>query len=242
MAIYAAISIAFLVFVRSRTERPLYALLAVILIVLVPTWDMVLGAIVYFPSCLFFPKVAIYETMEADGIYYEGKHDYVWELEDHGRNEPVSERTVVGYIDGVFRRGYAYAESRVTKRGTHRDRRSIPPAFYRCVPLPRDPDRPAYQRTSCVVVDRPMSLCTVRETRLSLGTASISTKKIYNRSTGKLMAIYRQVCMRYVFPFFAWLGWHGLHSGGTCRPALGSDRRTSFGYTELEYHVLKPNK
>ncbi|MDD3847477.1 MAG: hypothetical protein PHC90_14105 [Syntrophorhabdaceae bacterium] len=242
MAIYAAISIAFLVFVRSRTERPLYALLAVILIVLVPTWDMVLGAIVYFPSSLLVPKVAVYEKVETDGIYYEGKHDYVWELEDNGRNEPVSERTVVGYIDDVFRRGYAYAESRVTERGTYRHRRSISPVFYHCVPLPRDPDRPAYQRTSCVVVDGPKSLCTVREAGLSLGTASISTKKIYNRSTGKLMAIYRQVCMRYVFPFFAWLDWHGSVAGATCRPALGSDGQTCFGYTELEYHVLKPNK
>jgi hypothetical protein len=148
MAIYAAISIGFLVFVRSRTERPLYALLAVILIILVPTWDMVLGAIVYFPS-LLVPKVAVYEKVETDGLYYEGKHDYVWELEDNGRNVPVSERTVVGWIHDVFRRGYTYAESRVTERGTYRHRRSISPVFYHCVPLPRDPARPAYQRTSC---------------------------------------------------------------------------------------------
>ena len=241
--VYIVLSIAYITSVAVKfPEKPYRTAIAIVLVILLPTWDMVLGAIIYFPSCLFFPKVAIYETAETDGIYYKGEHDYVWELEKHGRNEPVSERTVVGHIDDVFKRGYTYVESRVTKRGKYGERRSISPVLYRCVPLPRDPDRPAFQRTSCVVVDQPKSLYTVKETVLSLGTAGISIKKIYNRSTGKLMAKYRLVSMGYVFPFFAWLGWHGSQGGGVCRPVQKSDGQMGIGYTGFEYHVLKPKK
>jgi hypothetical protein len=47
----------------------LYIVLSIIFVILLPTWDIVLGMLVYFPACLFVPKVAIYETAETEGIY-----------------------------------------------------------------------------------------------------------------------------------------------------------------------------
>jgi len=176
MAVYAAISIGFLVFVRSRTERPLYALLAVILIVLVPTWDMVLGAIVYFPSCLFFPKVAIYETAESDGIYYEGVHDYFFQPDRYTGKRPETTYDVIGGpIDKTIKHGFRFVEGKSDRR---------PSFVYRC----HEDTWRGEKVAKCTVVNEIKSRYMAKYTTVRIGMADIYIQKVIDRSTGRLMA------------------------------------------------------
>lgn len=232
IGLYAAISVAFLVFVRSRTERPLYALLAVILIFLVPTWDMVLGAIVYFPSCFFFPKVVIHETARTDGIYYEGINDYFYKLNNQEEGQPESQITRVGTTKDVLARGYSYIESKVSKKTGMGSEgyEYIPSAFYRCAPATSNGEG----KIDCIKIERPQSRYMVKVTTLTIGQAEISFKKVVDISTGKLMAKYNQVKMMFAFPFFNWLyEW----PGGIMKTCPDSDR-----YYNFEYDVLKSEK
>lgn len=228
MTIYAAISIAFLVFVRSRTERPLYSVLAAILIVLIPSWDMVLGAIVYFPSCLFFPKVAIYETAETDGIYYEGMHDYFFQRDRYTGKRPETTYDVIeGPIDKTIKHGFRFVEGKSEQR---------PSFLYRC----HEDTWRGRQVAKCTVVDEIKSKYLVKYTSMRIGTAEMRINKIIERSTGKLMAKNRSLIFDYSFPFFYW-----LYQPDGPPKSISCSRRKPSGtgiYHPLAFDVLEPKK
>ncbi|OPY74711.1 MAG: hypothetical protein A4E63_00649 [Syntrophorhabdus sp. PtaU1.Bin050] len=238
MALYIVLSIIFVSFIAVKfTKKPFLTLLAIIFVILLPTWDIVLGMIVYFPACLFVSKVAIYETAETEGIYYEGMHDYMYLLSKGREDEPLSERIQVGTISDVFREGYTYAESKIVRERTEKyfEYRPIPPVYYRCTPLPKNPQAPAYEGTNCIAIDQPTSRYMMKVTEIKAGIGGIQTKKIIDRITGKLMAEYRQAMLEPFFPFFNWL--YQADGGGAMLNCFGSDR-----YYYFEYEILKPIK
>jgi len=240
--LYGAFALFLVSFVRNHAQKSIYKWLTVIFVILLPTWDVVLGKIVYSIACRYVPKVAIYETAETDGIYYEGMYDYIYELDRIG-NEPLSERIQVGTISDVFREKYSYAEAKVTKRHPYivADYSiAIPPVYYHCTRLPPDPRRPQFQRMSCVVVDQPMSRYVVKETHMSLATTGIYKKKIFNRETGNLMAEYNKVCMAKPLPFFNWLYRGDGIGGGVCCQRGILNGIAIGNYSDFEYKVLKP--
>ena len=233
--IYIVVSAVITLLIFMKSKRIVYGLLAAIFFILLPTWDVLLGKAVYSIACRYVPKVAIYETVETDGIYYEGMHDYIYELE-RSNDTPLSERIQVGAISDVFRENYSYAEAKVTKRHPYivADYSiAIPPVYYRCTPLPPDPRGPQFQRTNCVVVDQPMSRYVVKASQREFLVTSIESKKIFDRSQGKLMAEYRQATIEVIFPFFNWLGWDS--TGGSLKHCPRGSR-----YYYFEYEVLKP--
>jgi len=216
------------------TQRKLHKYLTVAILILLPAWDVILGLIIYIPACLFVPKVAIYETAETDGIYYEGMHDSIQELDMN--DKPLSERTLLSFDpDSYFYRDYNYIEAEVTKQSTGMGNYvPIRTKVYHCTLLP--PDRgPQFKRTSCVVVDQPISRYVVKASQKKILMTSIESKRIFDRSQGKLMAEYRQVTISEELPFFHWLGWQPR--GGSLRNCPNSRR-----YYRFEYEVLRPKK
>ncbi|HBA55857.1 MAG TPA: hypothetical protein DCZ04_15750 [Syntrophorhabdus aromaticivorans] len=241
VGVYILLSAGFVKLVEKLTNKKrLYKYLAIALCILLPTWDIVLGMIVYFPACLFVPKVAIYETAETEGVYYEGMHDYMYLLPKGREDEPLSERIQVGTISDVFREGYAYAESKVVREGTERyfEYRPIPPVYYRCTPLPKNPYAPAYEGTNCIAIDQPMSRYMVKViTKTIIQGVETNIKQVIDRSNGKLMAEYRRVVFNHTLPFFNWLYPVDNYAQGT-----QSSCPTKPIYYYFEYGILKPIK
>ena len=142
--LYGAFALFLVSFVRNHAQKSIYKWLTVIFVILLPTWDVVLGKIVYYIACRNFAKVAIYETVETDGIYYEGVHDYVSIYESNSKT-PLDRRTEVGLLSEVFKENYTYAEAKVTKRRPYTEidyTQPIPAVYYRCTRLPADPQVP----------------------------------------------------------------------------------------------------
>jgi hypothetical protein len=245
MMVYFLLSLGFVWFVGHKTANQTYRRLALAFVILLPTWDAILGFIVYYPACLLIPKVAIYETAETDSIYFEGLHNYLYKLERRSRDITDDELTRIGSIDDVCHRGYAFAEALVVEKHiiTPSSRESIAPVVYGCIPLPKDVARPAFNRTSCAVVREPTSRYMVKVRTLNAGTAEINFKKIYDRNTGKLMAEFNRATRwsyagLFGIPFFNWLdwGWGSKESGSKHCPSSPLD------YELFEYKVLKPKQ
>jgi hypothetical protein len=245
IVVYIAIAVAFVLYVRRRTKKKSYLWLAITLVVLLPTWDVVLGYIVYYPACHFVPKVDIYETAKTDSIYFEGLHDYVFMLERRDRNTPDDELTQIGLIYYVLPRGYSFVESKVVEKHTitPETSKSITPVLYRCIPLPKEETRPDFYRTNCAIVGEATSRYMVKVRTLHAGTAEINLKKIYDRNTGKLMAQYNQATRwaaagSYGVPFFNWL------ELGDGSKAIGSEHcpPSIREYETFEYKVLQPKQ
>jgi hypothetical protein len=245
MMVYILLSIAFVKFVQRRTTNQTYRRLAVAFVILLPTWDALLGFIVYYPACLFIPKVAIYDTAETDSIYFEGLHNYLYKLERRGRDITDDELIRIGSIDDACHRGYSFAEAKVVEKQTitPSTKERISPVIYRCIPLPRDEKRPSFKRTSCSVVNEAKSRYMVKVTTLKVGIAEINFKKIYDRSSGKLMAEFNRATRWSYYglmwiPFFNWLdwGWGSEEEGSSHCPSSNLD------YELFEYKVLKPIK
>ena len=237
IVVYIVLAVLFVKLIKKFTKRKLYKWLAVAFVILLPTWDVVLGTVVYVTACRFIPKVAIYETAETDGIYYEGVHDYVYKLERNRQYEQDEELIRIGWIYYIFPRGFKFAESLVTKEiASSTKKKKIKPVIYRCIPLPKDWSRPSFHRTNCSVIEKPQSGYLVKVNTLKFGTAEIRYKNVINRSTGKLMAECNLVKLWSCFPFFSWLEWEwwSKEEGSLNKPSFDK-------YEYFEFNVLKTN-
>lgn len=234
IAAYIAISTALVLYVRRRTSKKLYLWLAIVLAVLLPTWDVVLGYMVYYPACLIIPKTHIYETAETEGIYYEGDiYKYIKELS----NETGKEHRMLLFAENDFRRGYKYVESLVTEHGkSYSDKKSITPTLYRCSEIPIESVMPANSTHNCVQTNYVQSAHTVRSVSSELGLAEIRFVKIFRTSNGLLMAEHSEV-VRWIniLPFFNWINWgDGSAPGVSCPPQSR--------YYDFQYDVLKAKR
>lgn len=156
LVIYVALAIFFVKAVRKNTTRRLYTWLAVAFFTLLPTWDVVLSSILYYSTCPFFPKAAIYETAETDGIYYEGGYrDSVFL--NYSKKLEVNPKVYIPSIYDDLAKGYQYFESLVTSVQAEIPGTKVaisPPAVYRCVPMHQNPKVPAETIIQCSPVDR----------------------------------------------------------------------------------------
>lgn len=243
MMLYVLLAIGLVLLVRWITPKKLYRWLAVAFVILLPTWDAFLGFMIYYPACLFIPRVAIYETAVSESIYYEGANNYVYMFDISDRDMTEEELTNVGSLHEAIKRGFSFAEARVVEKYddaflSPQTRVRIMPTIYRCVPLPADSRRPDYQRTSCSVVSEAKSRYMVKVATIKLGPAQINFKKIIEISSGKLMAEYNRVALKDYYgiflPFFSWLEWGGRRGIGYQCP--GTERE----YRDFEFNVLKP--
>ena len=137
MLLYPVLAFFFVRFVWKRSSRKQFRWLAVALAILLPSWDAVLSAVVFYAACPFFSKAEVYETAETDGIYYEGYHrDKVFIR----RSWDGSEVNRVLLADRDIQKGYQYMESLVTLRKSYEDKEMpvSPPVVYRCIEGPKD--------------------------------------------------------------------------------------------------------
>lgn len=242
MILYVLLAVGLVFLVRWITPKKLYRWLAVAFVILLPTWDAVLGYMIYYPACLFVPKVAIYETAETDGIYYEGLREHVYKMDRRSAIETEEELTAVGAITsfGTFARGYSFAESKVTEEYVKKfsEKKPITPVIYRCTSLPEDPSKPDRKKRKCYVVKDIQSKYAVKVSTITVGPAQLNFKKIFEISSGKLMAEYNRVVLRglmgIIVPFFSWLDW--ADGVGINQQCPGTERE----YEDFEFRVLKP--
>jgi len=244
LIIYVVVSIAIIILVTTHTKSKVCGFLAAIFFLLLPTWDVLLGKAVYTVACRYVPKVAIYKTVETEGIYYEGMNDDIFQSEPRGR-EPLSERVQVGLISDALIRGHAYAEAKITKKRPYATTDyflHIPTVYYRCTMLPMDPTRPDFVRTDCRVVEHPQSRYVVYASTSQICTTSFNSKIIKDRTTGKFLGEYKEVVNEKVFPFFSW-SFKGDGSPPTVRCPFDKGGGTANGrYLNFEFEVLKPKK
>lgn len=229
VVVYIVLAILFVKLIKKFTKRKLYKWLAVAFVILLPTWDVILGTIVYFTACRFIPKAAIYETAETDGIYYEGgPNNYIFDIENKGPQ--------VGSAGIDLEKGYKYVESLVKEKHVLRNIEKISTTIYRCVPFPNESmARSRYQANMCISSDNVTSGYLVKIERIKTGISEIRFMKIKNRSTGKLMAEYNEVVIWSVFPFFNWMKWKWWSSKGISCPAKSR-------FYDFQYDVLKLKK
>jgi hypothetical protein len=233
IVIYVAIAVAFVLYVRRRTRKKMHLWLAIAFVILLPSWDVILGFMVYYPACLFVPKSAVYETAETDGIYYEGDTSNFLLVLSDGRkfvNSAVSD----------YEHGFKYAESRITETGDDLKRHRVSPAIYRCETIPLRPDEFYKTPVDCKPASSVQSDYTVKTKKIVIGRAGIGIVKVYNRRTNKLMAEYRAVerassTSLLGLPFFNWLKfWDGSPEIVSC------PEESRFEY--FQYDVLKPKR
>lgn len=213
MFLYPVLAIVFVIFVWKRTSRKLLRVLAIAFAILLPSWDAVLSAIVYYTACPYFPKAEIYETVETEGIYYEGYHrDKVFIR----RSWDGIEVNRVPLASSDIKKGYQYMESLVTLRKSYEDKEMpvSPPAVYRCIEGPKDEKRPWEVFAQCAPVAEIRSRYIVKSEIMKFALIEMDFMKISDRSTGRLMAEYREIAKHpYAgapyYPFFTWLNWHG---------------------------------
>jgi hypothetical protein len=231
--LYVALATLFIRVVRKKTSNKLYRRLAVAFIILLPSWDVLLGFIVYYPACLFVPKNAIYETAETDGIYYEGDASKFLLILSDGRQ-------FINSAESDHRHGFKYAEALITETGDAYEEHRITPAIYRCEAIPLHREEFYKTPIDCKPVVRAQSDYIVKTNIMVMGRAGIGIMKIYNRNTNKLMAEYR-VAQRASsvsilgLPFFNWLK---LADGSP--EIVSCPEKSRFNY--FQYDVLKPKR
>jgi hypothetical protein len=229
VVVYIVLAVLFVKLIKKFTKRKLYKWLAVAFVILLPTWDVVLGTVVYYTACRFVPKVAIYETTEADGIYYEGGYNnYIRFLENKGPQ--------VGSAGTDLEKGYKYVESLVTEKHELRNIEKIPPTIYHCTPFPNESIvLSRYQANMCTSISNVKSNYLVKIEKVKTGISEIRFMKIKNRSTGKLMAEYNEVVIWPQTPFFNWMEWKWWSTKGISCPAISR-------FYDFQYDVLKLKK
>ena len=249
VVIYAAIAIIFVKAVHKNTSRKLYTWIAVAFVTLLPTWDVVLSSILFYSSCPFVPKTVIYETAETDGIYYEGDYRNNVIL-THSRKLEANPKVYIPSTYDDLAKGYKYFESLVTAVQEEIPGTKVaisPSAVYRCVPLHQDLKVPDETIIQCTRAENIRSNYLVRLDVHRFLLVKIRSLNIYNRSSGAIMAEYRDVIFgRYrgwawgPIPFFNWLDleWNMVKHGGAHCP----EHKRYNQYLDFQYEVLRAKK
>lgn len=244
MALYLIIASIGVLLVWKRTSRKLYRWLAVAIAVLLPSWDVVLSTVFFYAACPLFSKAEIYETAETEGIYYEG---YLRSTVYVGISWYGHEVNRIGRTANEdIRRGYKYMEFKVTRQHGLDDKVSaLPqPTIYRCTEDRQDPRHTWITHTQCSPVADIESKYVVKSDYCKYHLIGLSYVKIFERTTGRLMAEYRQIAKHpYAgdpfFPFFTWLNWdHGEFRGGTNTVSCPKESE----FFTFQYRVLKLKK
>jgi len=234
MAIYIALSFIFIVFVKKLFKKPLYKWLAVAFVILFPTWDVVFGYLAYYPACFIISKAKIYEKADTKGIYYEGIDDLL-RKEEKLRNEIGEYKLTVmgaGWIDYGLEKGYQIIEYLGDEKTQ----------IYRCTKLKEKSRINEYATVICVAKNSIESRYAVKIRKIRIGTLEINLKKVYDRTSGKLMAEYNRVSRWSYFnfltvPFFNWLEWADYSEAEGSVHCPFNDCLDPF-----EYKVLRPVK
>jgi hypothetical protein len=242
MALYFIMAVIAVLLVWNWTSRKLYRWLAVAIAILLPSWDAVLSAAFFYTACPFFSKAEIYERAETEGIYYEGYHrDAVYIR----RSWDGSEVNRVLLADRDIRKGYQYMESLITLRKSYEEKEVpvSPPAVYRCIEGPKDAERPSLTFAQCAPATEIRSKYVVKSEVLKVSLIEMDFMKISDRSTGRLMAEYREISKHpYAgvpfYPFFTWLNWHN----DTFRANEYVHCPEKSQFFEFQYDVLKVKK
>lgn len=246
LLIYVALAIFFIKGVRKNTSKRLYAWVAVAFFTLLPTWDVVLSSILFYSSCPFIPKVSIYETAETAGIYYEGDfRDSI--ILSHSQKLEANPKIYIYSIYQDLAKGYQYLETRVTSvqeeiPGTKYP--ISPPTVYRCISRHKEQPIPDQTIIKCSPADDIKSNYLVKLEILKFLLIRINVLKIYNRTTGALMAEYRDMFFHEYkgwawgpIPFFNWLDfeWNmARHGGAHCPENMRYNK-----YLDFQYEVLR---
>jgi len=238
--VYVAFAIVFVRNVWKREERRVLRWLAVAFVILLPSWDALLGIIVYYTACPFVSKEAVYETAETDGIYYEGGPRSRMTLSDVLYLGERTKEIRISFADHDLQRGYQYVESRATIEWEYgRPDKSIsPPQIYRCMALPADPRKPEHIYQKCISVNDIRSRYMVQTKMYDLFIIEIDSINIHNRETGKLMGEYREIRRAKInFPFFGWLMSMAGYKGG---PIVTCPERSRL--YDFQFEILKVNR
>lgn len=243
MALYPVLAVLFVIFVWKRSSRKLYRWLAVALVILLPSWDALLSAVIFHAACPIFPKSEIYETAETEGIYYEG---FLRDTVYVGRSWYGREVNRIGLTTNQdIRHGYQYMEFLITKQhGLDEKESTLPhPTVYRCVEDRKDPKHEWVTHEQCFVVGEIKSQYKVKSEYHKVLLIGMSFVNIYDRQSGRLIAEYRSISKSPyagapLYPFFTWLNWHGdmvqANQAASCPPKSQ--------FLTFQYDVLRVKK
>jgi hypothetical protein len=214
MVLYPVLAVLFVRFVWKRSSSKQFRWLAIAFAVLLPSWDAVLSAVVFYAACPFFPKAEVYERAETEGIYYEG---FLRDTVYVGKSWYGREVNRIGLATNQdIKNGYQFMEFLVTKRHGLDDKVSaLPhPTVYRCIEDRKDPKHEWITHEQCFLVEEIKSQYKVKSEYYKILLIGMSFVNIYDRKTGRLMAEYRSIAKSpYAgapfYPFFTWLNWHG---------------------------------
>jgi len=238
VALYILVSVVFVKIVKKMApNNKRYRRLALALVVLLPTWDIILGCLVYYPACYLIPKTAVYETAITEGMYIEGENENVYQKDKMYVLETDEQRTRVGFVDQVLARGFDYMEAKVTQEGRiYLGTKKIPPVIYRCVALNKD--KYPFQGISCVKVNDVKSRYMVKVTKIALGLCEVNFIKIIDRSNSKVMAVYREVVLHGKDKFISFIDATRMSEGGGMNLCCPEKTRLY----DFQYDVLKPKQ
>lgn len=234
MFLYFVIAYAMVRLVRKYTNSRCLRSIAVAVVILLPFWDALLSAIIFYAACPFFQKASIYETAVTEGIYYEGSFK---EIVYVGTSWDDREVNRIGG-DKDIAKGFKYVESLITKKKHFNDdvvdlqKQTV----YRCIEDRKNPNNPMRTHTQCYPVEEAKSKYMVKTELYEFALLHFGFVKVYERSTKRIMAEYREISYEYlgsIFPFFTWLNW-GDRSTASVRCPEETQLFT------FQYDVLKP--
>jgi hypothetical protein len=205
--------------------------LAIAFVILLPTWDLALGAIMYLPACLIIPKAVIYATAETEGIYYTGIYDYLaHKKQEKGPSGNYKLEAGAGWITEGIGKGFKYIEY----LGDNAKQK------YKCVKLAENNEINKYAKAICLTKDSIESKYEVRISKVKIGIMEINKKNIIDRSTGKLMAEYHEVTLMDKRNFISFIDDTRVGEGGGGDVLVSCPQNSRFD--EFQYDVLKPKQ
>lgn len=242
--IYAVVAVVFVRAVWKQTSSKTYAWVSAIFLALFPAWDVLFSSLIYYSACPFVPKAIIYNAAETDGIYYEGAFRDSISLTFPLDLEPNPEIKIISIYEDFYL-GYRYFEVLVTSIYEQNKQIAVSPAqVYRCSPQGISPQNTKFKLISCSPAESIQSKYLVRTEMNTFLQLRLNATKIYSRSSGELMAEYRELINEAYrgwtwgpVPFFNWLGlkWNMASYGGANCP-----ERSRF--LDFQYEVLKPTQ
>ncbi len=103
--LYILFSIWFVIYVKMNSDKKRGWLRPLIIVLLLPTWDVLIAFIIYIPSALFWSGDTIYEKVKTDTIHYDVYY-YTTGIAKYSKN-------------AFFYKNFKYVEMEIKKNATY---------------------------------------------------------------------------------------------------------------------------
>lgn len=241
--IYCFLSVYFVIHVFRKTEKSWVRRIAIIFVILLPTWDTLVSFVVLKVAVVVWPKYEITRQIQTNSMYYEGRGcDTIYYVVVANKDGEIVTLPTLGIPYSVARSGaYSYTEAKLTYEQRKGIKHLLPtPVFYRCQASGEYSVGEKRNNVQCNKTEDITSEYCTRYSMIDVLLVHMYETKIYNMHTKEIIGINRKVFFStygnfYNVPFFNWLGWQRMLYSSTPYIYTYSANDSD----SLEYKVIK---